>query len=55
MELGYLHNVVQEYIENNSDNKNGSIASGVAHCLHKELCVFYESINEIQREVNYII
>lgn len=52
MELGYLHNIVQEYIEINSDNKNGSVASGIAHCLHEELGVYYESINKIQKEVN---
>lgn len=51
MELGYLHNIVQEYIENNSDNKNGSIASGIAHCFHEELSVYYESINKLEREV----
>uniref|UniRef100_A0A2H8TSH1 Gamma-tubulin complex component 3 n=1 Tax=Melanaphis sacchari TaxID=742174 RepID=A0A2H8TSH1_9HEMI len=52
MELGYLHNIVQEYIENNNDNKNGSVASGIAHCLHEELCIYYDSINKLQKEVN---
>lgn len=51
MELGYLHNVVQEYIENNSDNRNGSIASGIAYCFHEELCLYYNSINQLQKEV----
>lgn len=51
MELGNLHNVIQEYIEKNNSNKNGSVASGTAHCLHKELGVYYDSINKLQREV----
>lgn len=51
MELGYLHNIVQEYIENNNDNKNGSVASAISHCLHEELCIYYESINKLQKEV----
>lgn len=51
MELGFLHNIVQEYIEENSDNKNGSIASGIAYCLHKELCVYYNNIHQLQKEV----
>jgi len=51
MELGNLHNIILEYIENNSANKNGSVASGIAHCLHEELCVYYDSINKLQKEV----
>ncbi|XP_050438491.1 gamma-tubulin complex component 3-like [Adelges cooleyi] len=51
MELGYLHKVVQEYIDRNSSNKNGSVAAGVAHCLHTELCIYYGSINELQKEM----
>lgn len=53
MELGFLHNVVQEYIEINNDNKNGSIASGIAYCLHEELSLYYDSINKLQKEVIY--
>lgn len=52
MELGFLHNMVQEYIEVNSNNKNGSIASGIAYCLHKELSVYYDSIHQLQKEVS---
>lgn len=51
MELGNLHNIIQEYIEKNSANKNGSVASGIAHCLNQELGVYYESINKLQKEV----
>lgn len=51
IEVGYLHNIIQEYIENNSNNKNGAIASGIAYCLHEELCVYYESINKLLSEV----
>lgn len=51
MELGNLHNIIQRHIEKNSSNKNGSVASGIAHCLHINLSVYYESINKLQREV----
>ncbi|XP_050527568.1 gamma-tubulin complex component 3-like [Daktulosphaira vitifoliae] len=51
MELGYLHRIVQEYIDKNSNNKNGSVASGVASCLHTELCIYYNSISELQKEL----
>lgn len=52
MELGYLHNIIQEFIESNDKNKNGSISSGISYCFHEEICVYYDSINKLQKEVN---
>jgi len=51
MELGYLHNIVQKYTENNINNKNGVVASGIGFCLYEELSVYYETINTLQKEV----
>lgn len=56
LEIGYLHHIIKTYIEKNSNNQNGAIATGISHCLRKELCPYYDSINQLLNEViqNYI-
>lgn len=42
---------MKKFIDDNSNNKNGSVASGIAFCLYEELSIYYKSVNSAQKLV----